>query len=253
MAPPLWATMDDADDAYGHAIRDYHERGEGFELIERDDGFVGLTGGPELYFTEHDEWPEPVREGLTYVEGSVLDVGCGAGRHALYCQRRGHDVLGIDVSPNAVAVAADRGLERVRELDVADVDTLEETFDTVLMLGNNFGLVGTRETAPERLRALARASTDDARLVAGTRDVTATDDEAHLAYHERNRERGRLPGAIRMRARYRGYATDWFDYLMVSPAELRDLLAETPWTVAELIGADDGGGQYVAVLEKPGR
>ncbi len=244
--------MDPADDAYGQAIRDYHERGEGFELIERDDGYVDLTGGPELYFTEYEEWPEWTRHGFEFVEGLVLDVGCGAGRHALYCKRQGHEVVGIDVSPNAVAVAEDRGLERVRQLDVADVDDLNETFDTVLMLGNNFGLVGTRETAPDRLAALARVTTDDARIVAETRDVTATDAEHHLAYHERNRERGRLPGAVRMRARYRQYTTDWFDYLMVSPAQLRAMLDETPWTATELFHAEDGSGQYVAVLEKGG-
>lgn len=242
--------MDPADDAYGQAIRDHHERGEGFELIERDDGYVDLTGGPELYFTEYEDWTEAVQRGLESVAGSVLDVGCGAGRHALYCQRQGHDALGIDVSPNAVAVAEERGLERVRKLDVANVEHLDEPFDTVLMLGNNFGLVGTRETAPDRLTALASVTSDDARIVAETRDVTETDAEHHLAYHDRNRERGRLPGAIRMRARYRQYTTDWFDYLMVSPTELRDLLVETPWSVEDLIRADDGSGQYVAVLEK---
>ena len=250
MILPLASGMDPADDAYGQAIRDYHERGEGFELIERDDGYVDLSGGPELYFTGYEEWPDQVQRGLECVEGSVLDVGCGAGRHALYCQDRGHDALGIDVSPNAVAVAEDRGLERARRLDVANVDDLDETFDTVLMLGNNFGLVGTRETPPDRLAALARVTSDDARIVAGTRDVTATDAEHHLAYHERNRRRGRLPGAIRMRARYRQYTTDWFDYLMVSPAELQELLADTPWTATDLFHAEDGSGQYVAVLEK---
>jgi 2-polyprenyl-3-methyl-5-hydroxy-6-metoxy-1,4-benzoquinol methylase len=66
-------------------------------VIERDDGFVD----PEFvsgYFTEFRNWGLLERSAMRSVRGRVLDVGCGAGRVALYLQRRGHDVVGIDVS-----------------------------------------------------------------------------------------------------------------------------------------------------------
>lgn len=124
----------------------------------------------------------------------MLDVGCGAGRHALYAQEHGHDVVGIDVSPGAVAVSRDRGVEDVRECDVADVAAAfdADSFETVLMLGTNFGLVGTAETAPGVLDGLATVTTDDAQILAESRDPHQTDDPYHLDYHERNRERGLL-------------------------------------------------------------
>jgi SAM-dependent methyltransferase len=240
--------MEPEQDAYGHAIRDYYDDGEGFEIIERDDGWIGPSGGPESYFLARDDWPERQQAAMEYVRGRVLDVGCGAGRHALYLQDRGHEVIGIDVSPTAVAVCRDRGMASVRELGIQSVDELEGRFDTILMLGNNLGLVGTRATAGERLDALASVAAPDATLLAESRDPYATDDPAHLAYQERNEERGRLGGALRIRVRYKRYATDWFDYLLASPSELADLVESAPWTIATVIEGDGPGGHYVAVL-----
>jgi len=242
--------MDEDADAYGKAIRDYHENEEGFEIVERDDGFIAPSGGPEMYFNEVDDWGEHVGSGLDHLRGRVLDVGCGAGRHALYAQREGHDVVGIDVSPGAVAVSRDRGVEAVRQCDVADVAAAfsPDAFETVLMLGNNFGLVGTSETAPEVLGGLATVTDDDARIVAESRDIYENIDDYHRAYHENNRDRGRLPGALRIRTRYKTHSTDWFDYLLVAPEEMDDVLAETVWTRTETYQGENG--QYVAVLEK---
>ena len=42
------------------------------------------------------------------IRGPVLDVGCGTGELALYLARRGHDVLGIDLAPTAIANAREK-------------------------------------------------------------------------------------------------------------------------------------------------
>ncbi|MBX0322514.1 class I SAM-dependent methyltransferase [Halomicroarcula sp. F13] len=234
-------------DAFGAMCRDYHDHGDAFEVVERDDGFVDCPAGPEVYFSPPEEWDGREHTALAWAEGRVLDVGCGPGRHALELQRRGHDVTGIDLSPGAMAVARDRGVADVRECDVADADGLDEQFDTALMLGNNFGLVGSADRAPTVLGALADATTHDATLVASSLDPLDTDDPAHLDYHERNRERGWLPGRLRIRTRYRRYTGVWHDYLHVAPETMRELVADTVWSVAEV---EREGALYVARLEK---
>lgn len=45
--------MDKDADAYGKAIRDYYESEEGFEVVDRDDGFIAPSGG-EMSFSEVD-------------------------------------------------------------------------------------------------------------------------------------------------------------------------------------------------------
>ena len=120
-------------------------------------------------------------------------------------------------------------------------------FDTIVMLGNNFGLFGSKAKARGLLRRFHKLTSDRGRIVAETRDVYGTDDPAHLAYHERNRRRGRMAGQVRLRTRHRLQATPWFDYLMVSPSELVELLEGTGWHLARTLEADD---LYIAVIEK---
>ena len=124
------------------------------------------------------------------------------------------------------------------------------TFDSILMLGNNLGLVGNPRRARWLLRRFHRMTTDAARIIAGTRDPYRTDVPEHLAYHVRNRARGRMPGQARIRVRYRRYAGPWIDLLMLSPKELGSLLQGSGWAATRFIGVEKG--PYVAILEKDG-
>jgi 2-polyprenyl-3-methyl-5-hydroxy-6-metoxy-1,4-benzoquinol methylase len=111
--------LNELDDAYGRLILDYFEEGKGIEVVERDDGFVNASGdGPGAYVAPFRCWPKLERSALRLVRGRVLDVGCGAGRVALELQERGHEVVGIDVSPLAVEVARRRGAKDVPDLVV---------------------------------------------------------------------------------------------------------------------------------------
>ena len=78
------------------------------ELIERDDGFIDVVH--MSYLAPVRQWAPAERRGLRFVRGTVLDVGCAAGRVALELQERGYEVVGIDASPGAVEVARRRGV-----------------------------------------------------------------------------------------------------------------------------------------------
>jgi hypothetical protein len=72
-------------------------------------------------------------------------------------------------------------------------------------------------------------------MIAGTcLDPYRSGGREHLAYHERNRAAGRMAGQIRMRVRYGKLATDWWDYLFMSPEELRTLAAGTRWRIEDM-------------------
>lgn len=236
-------------DAFGRALKAHHAGESALEFVERDDGYLDATD-VGYYFAQHSEWSEQMQAAMAHATGRVLDVGCGAGRVSLYLQERGYEVTGIDVSQRAVEICRERGLREARLLDIVDIDhEINDPFDSVLLCGNNFGLVGTRSKAPEMLGRLARVTTDDARLIAQSRDPIETTNPAHLSYHDLNRERGRLPGALRMRVRYGQYATPWYDYLFVGPETMRELVAPTAWAVTETIESEHLP-EYVAILEK---
>ena len=186
---------------------------------------------------------------MRFARGRILDLGCGAGRVGLHLQDRGHAVVGLDVSPLAVEVARRRGLADAR---VGTLDTglgADERFDTVLLLGNNVGLLAGSAPGRRVLRRLARIATADGRILAGSYDPYPGASERARAYHARNRKRGRMGGVERLRVRYRQYATPWYDVLFASRDELRQLAEGTGWGVRRFV--DDGAG-YVAVLEREG-
>ncbi len=79
-----------------------------------------------------------------WVRGAVLDAGCGTGEHALLFAAAGHDVVGVDVAPaaiaRAVAKASERGLPNPPRFVVADILTQpgafdDTTYDTVVDMG----------------------------------------------------------------------------------------------------------------------
>ena len=241
--------MRDLRDAYGHALWDYlHGKGRGYEVVEREDGHVSTSGGRGVYFADYSNWPSRHRQAIRYAHGRVLDVGCGAGRHALYLQRKGLDVLGIDTSPLAVAVCRHRGLKNVRLMSVNQISPALGTFSTVLMLGSNFALFSNPERAKRLLRKLHGTTGQDARIIAESIDIYQTDNPFHRQYHRRNRQRGRMAGQVRMRVRYQKYATPWFDYLFVSRKEMEKILRGTGWAVKRFI--PPRGPFYVAVIVK---
>ncbi|HKE55394.1 MAG TPA: class I SAM-dependent methyltransferase [Pyrinomonadaceae bacterium] len=237
-------------DAYGaQLLAQYYSRAKTFEIIERDDGYIATGSDPGLYFREYRDWSWPERRALGFAKGRVLDIGCGAGRHSLYLQGKGFSVTGIDASPGAVKVCKLRGLSQVLVRPIARVDKFKPaTFDTVLLLGNNFGLFASAKSAKVRLRKLARITSTQARIIAGTRNPYVTDDPKHHQYHRRNRRRGRMAGQIRMRIRFEDYAGEWFDYLLVSPDEMKGILAGTGWQIERLISPE--AANYFAVIRK---
>src|SRR3984957_16876556 len=91
-------------DAYGHLMRDFLRGEPAQEIIEREDGLLSLGRGfgPQAYFSRYEDWPPLHKTAMRYVRGRTLDIGCGAGRHSLYLQEKGLDVIGIDSSPLAI-------------------------------------------------------------------------------------------------------------------------------------------------------
>jgi len=237
-------------DAFGLLLA-HHFAGESCnEFIERDDGYLVATDNLAAYFASYSEWPPRFQQAMDFVCGRVLDVGVGAGRFALYLQGLGHEVVGIDVSPGALEICRKRGVENVHRLPFHKIDASLGTFDTVLMMGNNFGLFANPGRAKWMLRRLKNLTSGNARIVAESLDIYGTDKPEHLKYHARNRDRGRMAGEIRLRVRHRELIGDWFDYLMVSQSEMQGIVEGTGWRVAEFIGG--AGGQYVGVIEKKG-
>lgn len=235
-------------DAYGQMMLDYLRNGSGFEIVEHDDGDFGIGAGPRLYFGEFDAWRQTERDAMAYVKGRVLDIGCGAGRFMLWLRDRGHQVVGVDVSPGAIEVCRQRGLDDVHVMSVGQVSRRLGVFDTLLLLGGNMALLGQRDVAKRNLVRLHRVASPGAHLLGANRDWSKSRDPEKREKATRNVGDGRFSGEHRTRIRYRKFATPFFTSSRMSPEELRDLVEDTGWAVGDVLDRDEG--IYIAVLQR---
>ncbi len=237
-------------DAYGQEVYDFYQGQKVTEIIERDDGFVGPSIGPMAYFLPYAEWPLVEQQAMHYAYGRCLDVGCGPGRVCLYLQEQGHEVVGIDNSPLGIQTAKLRGVKDARVLPITQASRRAlGIFDTIIMFGNNFGLFGNPQRAGWLLRRFYGMTAANGRVLATSRNIYDTHDPGHLAYHEHNRRQGRMAGQVRLRVRYKTFIGPWFDYLMVSPQEMAEIVMDTGWRITHVINVE-GEAMYTAVLEK---
>lgn len=142
-------------DPMGAAIMDYHRRGKADALRVFSPDFDEDEIPVADLFREYDEMPEIERHALDQAEGMILDVGAGSGCHSMALKRMGKKALAIDISPLSVEVMKERGL------DAAMVNfydpSFDARFDTVLMLMNGTGIIGSLENMPvffDRIRQL---------------------------------------------------------------------------------------------------
>ncbi len=130
-----------APDIFGFAFKDY--------IAGKKDGKISvhteLTGFTELdelpvayFFRDFPSMPEWEQLALAHCRGLVLDVGAGAGAHALELQSRGMDVYAIDISPGAVMIMQERGVKQAFCSDIMKVSGMK--FNTILFLMNGIGM-----------------------------------------------------------------------------------------------------------------
>src|SRR5262245_46941181 len=164
------------EDVYGLVLSDALAGKPVWEIVERDDGFV-MAFDARYLLAPFRNWDDPnERRAMRFVRGRVLDVGCGGGRVCLHLQDRGLDVIGIDSSPGAVEVFKRRGVHQAHVLAVEGLDGSLGLFDTLVMLGQNLGMLGNLQRARRLLDRFASVTTPRGRIVAETFDPHGLDD-----------------------------------------------------------------------------
>jgi SAM-dependent methyltransferase len=198
----------------------------GGAILEVDGGSSEPALAATVFFSSYEQWAEAEREALKEVRGRILDIGCGAGRHALYFQERGHEVVAVDISLGAAEVARARGVRDVRVLAAEEIDETLGSFDSLLMMCGNFGLVGSAEGGRRLLERLGRVTSPGGVLVADCLEG----------------------GHIRLRLQYLDRVTPWFERLNPSPRELAEIAQPTGWDVERVIHYEEEPEAYAAIL-----
>ena len=217
-------------DVWGRIYRDHWERDPHPHRIERDDGKLHEIESAAAYF----EAPRLAieEEELRRLGGPVLDVGGGPGSYAIYLQNHGLTVTTIDSSRLAMKIAGQRGCLDARVMDLRDLDFDAASFESIVVMGNTFGVHQGPDTLGPHMAKLRWLTRDRGTLVTATVDPLDTEDPDHLLYHERNRERGHPPGLVRARVLYREDETDWMDLWLTTREEVEPIAEAAGWRLA---------------------
>jgi len=165
-------------DLFGKAILDYQTNNDPKDLItetsisEEDEMSVAYL------FRSFEEMPSIEQKALELAKGKVLDIGCGAGSHSLHLQnKKGLEVTSIDISANAIECCQLRGLTNAIEIDVLDLDSDANKFDTILLLMNGTGIFGTLQKVPAFLKKLKSLLNPTGQILIDSSDIIYMFDE----------------------------------------------------------------------------
>lgn len=210
-------TISPSRDPMGSAISDYYKNGRAAHLRVLSSMFEEDEMPIAHLFRSEQEMPQLEKRALTLVRGRVLDVGAGAGCHALALQEHGFEVKAIDVSLLSCDVMKARGIEDVECVNLFDTQ-LQSKFDTILLLMNGTGIAGKLSRLPLLLNRLKELMAEGAQILI---------DSSDLKYIYENEDGsmdidldGNYYGEVDYQMVYKNVKGDSFDWLYVDPTLL---------------------------------
>lgn len=157
------------EDVLGRSIWMHYFRNEVSEIELLIDGERDDTMLSTYFFRQGSQMNKLELEALNNCKGRTLDVGAGAGCHALILQERGVEVLALEQSAHACEVMKARGIQEVVQADVMNLTGFR--FDTIILLMNGFGIGGTEEGLLEMLRHLKTLLAAGGRIIGDSTDI----------------------------------------------------------------------------------
>lgn len=179
----------------------------------------------------------------------MLDVGCGAGQYGLYLQECGLEVVGIDESPLSLEACRKLGLRDVQLVN-ARVMSVEQLglFDTILLFGHNLGIGGTPNGVRALLKNLLNLTRENGRILLNSFDKTLDPKDKIRKEIVYSQSVGRHIGQIRHKAVFEEYDTGWFDWIHISPDELKVWTEPLGWRVGQVFWGTESG-KWRGILE----
>jgi SAM-dependent methyltransferase len=224
-------------DILGQAIHDYYYKKPKHKL------WINNQYGPkeempiDIYFREEDDMPDIEWLALNECRGEVLDIGAGAGGHALLLQERGFDVNAMEISALATGVMKARGVNKVITADIFEYR--EQRYDTLLMLMNGIGLTGTLLNLKVFLQHAKQLLKQGGQILFDTSDI------AYL-YEGKLPDNGQYYGEIQYQYQYNQQKTDWFPWLYVDEITLTTIVDAEGYDMEVLL--EDEFKQYLVRL-----
>ena len=239
-----------APDLLGQALLDYQAGQPTAALTVQCSAAADEQLPAAYFFRTLLAMPELERQALDECRGRVLDLGAGAGCHALELQSRDfQDVQAVDHSAGAGQVMQARGVRQVAQRDIMAARNPQELpYDTILMLMNGLGLAGTLAGLDAFLRHAHTLLAPHGQILATSSDISYLyeDEDGALVFNLN----GPYYGEVTYTFRYQNQAGEPFPWLFIDATLLEDAARQAGYEVDFL--EDDENGQYLVRLTVAG-
>lgn len=231
-------------DIFGKALQDEYSRGTA--SVDNDHDVLWLHnsyGDPEempvdIFFRTEEDMPELELIALQHCKGKTLDIGAGAGSHALLLQQKNIPVVALDISKAAIQIMQDRGVKHAIEADISKLQS--EPFDTLLLLMNGIGITGSLDGFRTFLDQARQLLNTDGQIIFDSSDIS-------YLYEDIEKPTNRYFGEVTYQYEYQGTKGERFDWIYLDQETLFITAEACGWTAEFLF--DDGEDQYLARLQ----
>ena len=215
-----YTTLSPNNDPMGAAIRDYQNKGKASRLRVLSSMFDEDEMPVAHLFRTFNQMPRLEQKALSMAKGRVLDIGAGAGCHALALQERGLEVKAIDISPLSCEVMKERGVKDAECVNLFDPQ-LQGKYDTLLLLMNGTGIAGKLNRLPMLLNRLKELLAEGGQILIDSSDLKyiyenedgSMDIDLNAPYY----------GEVDYQMQYKNVKGEPFDWLYTDPMLLASI------------------------------
>ena len=215
-----YTTLSPNNDPMGAAIRDYQSKGKASRLRVLSSMFDEDEMSVAHLFRTFNQMPRLEQKALSMAKGRVLDIGAGAGCHALALQERGLEVKAIDISPLSCEVMKERGVKDAECVNLFNPQ-LQGKYDTLLLLMNGTGIAGKLNRLSMLLNRLKELLAEGGQILIDSSDLKyiyenedgSMDIDLNAPYY----------GEVDYQMQYKNVKGEPFDWLYTDPMLLASI------------------------------
>ena len=215
-----YTTLSPNNDPMGAALRDYQSKGKASRLRVLSSMFDEDEMPVTHLFRTFNQMPRLEQKALSMAKGRVLDIGAGAGCHALALQERGLEVKAIDISPLSCEVMKERGVKDAECVNLFNPQ-LQGKYDTLLLLMNGTGIAGKLNRLSMLLNRLKELLAEGGQILIDSSDLKyiyenedgSMDIDLNAPYY----------GEVDYQMQYKNIKGESFDWLYTDPMLLASI------------------------------
>lgn len=160
-------------DILGKALRSFYHTGEEVEINVSSNLSDWEVTPASYFFRRYSEMNRLEQLAMDLCHGHVLDVGAGAGAHAIHLQEDRQEVTALEQSEILSSLMTERGIKNVICNELMSWEPKTTGFDTIILLMNGCGIAQTLNRFAEFLNKLLSLLNESGQILLDSSDISS--------------------------------------------------------------------------------